>query len=216
MPGKIFSVIVILGLSMLAGSCNVNKSHTYHTDVSSDSYKGRKVKDGQYHWSGEAGLVTGRYKNGEKVDIWRFANKKDSIAFAYDYSRDSLLTSEVNNEELDKSEIYLDGKWRSDIKGFIAPQYMLGMDQFYQTSLKYMEYPETARRQKEAGVVVVQIQISKKGKLSALKIEDGISAQLNENVLRMVRSMPDLWVPAKYQGKPVKSRYFMPISYRLD
>ncbi len=60
------------------------------------------------------------------------------------------------------------------------------------------------------GRILVQIDISNKGKVSAPKILDGINDKINNEVLKAFKGMPD-WIPAMKNGKHVESEYKIPV-----
>ena len=64
------------------------------------------------------------------------------------------------------------------------------------------------------GCVVVGFRVEKDGNLSNLRIKKTADARLNDEALRVVRSMPK-WIPAKDKGQPVSMRYTIPIQFSL-
>ena len=52
------------------------------------------------------------------------------------------------------------------------------------------------------------------GSISHAKIARGISAELNKEALRVVSAMPK-WEPGRHKGKVVRTRYVLPVVYRL-
>ena len=43
----------------------------------------------------------------------------------------------------------------------------------------------------------------------------GIGGECDEEALRVVKAMPQ-WKPATFKGKPVRSKYVMPINFKLQ
>ena len=78
-----------------------------------------------------------------------------------------------------------------------------------------VEYPQTAIKQKEEGKVFVQFIIEGDGSLFDVKIARGVSEALDNEALRIVKSMPK-WIPGESNGKVVRVKYTLPINFSLD
>lgn len=79
---------------------------------------------------------------------------------------------------------------------------------------KNIQYPKAAKNRGEKGRVTVSFVIDKTGKVINGKVERGVSAELDAEALRVVSIMPN-WTPGKQNGKTVKVRYMLPITFRL-
>lgn len=79
---------------------------------------------------------------------------------------------------------------------------------------KTMRYPEAMRKQGKSGRVFVTFEVSKKGVIQNPVIKQTPDEGFNEEVLRVVKSMPK-WIPAKYHGKKVAMRITLPVMFRL-
>jgi TonB family protein len=80
---------------------------------------------------------------------------------------------------------------------------------------KNLIYPESSRSQGIEGAVFVSFVVDKVGELSDLKIVKGLSADCNDEAIRLVSIMPP-WKPGKQNGLPIKSRFVLPIRFKLD
>jgi TonB family protein len=65
------------------------------------------------------------------------------------------------------------------------------------------------------GRVVVGFRVEKDGSLSNLRIKKSSDARLNDEALRVVRSMPK-WKPALKDGKPIEMEYNLPVMFKLN
>ncbi|MDD4636936.1 MAG: energy transducer TonB [Bacteroidales bacterium] len=79
---------------------------------------------------------------------------------------------------------------------------------------KNVQYPKGAKNRGEKGRVTVSFVIDKTGKVMGGKVERGVSSELDAEALRVVSIMPN-WTPGKQNGKLVKVRYMLPITFRL-
>lgn len=78
-----------------------------------------------------------------------------------------------------------------------------------------VQYPENARNMNIQGTVVVKFVVEKDGSISQPKIESSVHEMLDEEALRLVKSMPK-WTPAKNNGMPCRSHYLLPIQFYLQ
>ncbi|AYL95870.1 energy transducer TonB [Mucilaginibacter celer] len=64
------------------------------------------------------------------------------------------------------------------------------------------------------GVVKVSFFVESNGTLSDIKLAQGFAPEFDKEALRVIRLSPK-WVPATRGGKPIKSKYSVPIQYEL-
>jgi len=91
-----------------------------------------------------------------------------------------------------------------------------GLDKFYAFIRNNLVYPETAKKDKIEGVVVVSFWIDSTATTSDHKISQGIREDLDTEALRIAKLIKfDL--PAKdYYGKPTGMCFTLPIRFKLD
>lgn len=94
------------------------------------------------------------------------------------------------------------------------PEFPGGTEALMNYLRKSLRYPETARENNIQGKVIVQFVIDEVGEVSQAKVLRGIGHGCDEEALRVVLSMPS-WKPGKQNGKPVKTRMNLPISFVL-
>ena len=80
---------------------------------------------------------------------------------------------------------------------------------------KHIRYPAEAKENQIQGKVYVRFKITKEGKIENVATLNKIDPLLDEEALRIVRSLP-AWKPAKIGGKPINSWYTVPISFVLQ
>ena len=76
-------------------------------------------------------------------------------------------------------------------------------------------YPPLAREIGREGTVHVSFVVNQLGEVEGVKILKGIGYGCDEEVLRVINKMPNWKKPGKNNGKPVKVRYNIPVSFRL-
>ena len=65
------------------------------------------------------------------------------------------------------------------------------------------------------GKVVVQFVVEKDGTLTHKTIVRELEPAFDKEALRIINLLPK-WIPAKLNGKPVRSYYKVPITFRLE
>lgn len=76
-----------------------------------------------------------------------------------------------------------------------------------------INYPEKAYKENIQGQVIVQFVIDLDGHVTDVKVVRGVDPSLDAEAIRVIKSMP-LWLPAIQDGKPVKVRFTLPISFK--
>ena len=84
--------------------------------------------------------------------------------------------------------------------------------------MKYLgeniQYPKVAMDKGIEGRVIAQFVVEKDGKINEAKVLQGIDPALDAEAIRMVQAMPN-WKPGEHQGKLVRVRYTLPITFKL-
>lgn len=93
-------------------------------------------------------------------------------------------------------------------------QFPDGMEAMYKFIQKNMKYPAAPRRMGIEGSVFVQFVVDKEGSISDIQVIKGIHADCDKEAVRVVKMMPP-WKPGKQNGRAVKSRFVLPIKFKL-
>lgn len=94
-------------------------------------------------------------------------------------------------------------------------QFPGGVEGYIKWFREHFKYPAILKENGVQGRVLVRFIIECDGSLSFLRVDKSPSEELSKEALRLVRSMPK-WKPAMKDGQPVRSRCFVPITYRID
>lgn len=78
-----------------------------------------------------------------------------------------------------------------------------------------LQYPAEACRAKTQGKVVVTFVVEPDGSVTNVGIAKGVAKILDDEAIRVV-SMSPKWKPGKIGGKPVRVKYNLPITFKLD
>lgn len=78
-----------------------------------------------------------------------------------------------------------------------------------------IRYPAEAQENCVQGRVVVSFVVGKDGHISDVTVLRSVDPSLDKEAVRVKRNMPR-WTPGKQGGEPVKVRYNVPVSFRLN
>ena len=113
----------------------------------------------------------------------------------------------VNIKHLEQSEVFLAVEEQP-----MFPGGMEAMMKFLQENIKY---PAQAQSNGVQGRVIVQFVVNKDGSVSNDTVVRSVDPLLDAEALRVVRAMPN-WIPGKQKGEPVRVRFTLPVTFRLD
>ncbi len=78
-----------------------------------------------------------------------------------------------------------------------------------------IKYPDEARKQGISGTVFVSFVVEKDGSISNVKLLRGIGGGCDKEALRVVSMLPN-YEPGLQDGKPVRTQFNLPISFKLN
>lgn len=96
----------------------------------------------------------------------------------------------------------------------ILPQYTGGSNAMTRELQSYMSYPRSARRENIEGTVYIQFIIDTSGHATGCKTLRGIHPECDAVAMTAVCKL-QRWIPGKHRGKPVLTRYVVPVRFRL-
>lgn len=79
----------------------------------------------------------------------------------------------------------------------------------------HIKYPVVAAENGISGRVVVQFVVERDGSVSQVKVVRGVDPSLDKEAQRVISSMPK-WIPGKQNGQTVRSRFTVPVTFRLQ
>lgn len=78
----------------------------------------------------------------------------------------------------------------------------------------HIKYPVVAAENGISGRVVVQFVVERDGSVSQVRVVRGVDPSLDKEAQRVISSMPK-WIPGKQNGQAVRSRFTVPVTFRL-
>lgn len=95
------------------------------------------------------------------------------------------------------------------------PAFPGGQQALFAFLSKNVHYPPKAQQMGLQGRVILSFTVEKDGSIADIIVLRSVHKLLDDEAMRVVRSMPK-WRPGKQNGKPVRVRYTIPLSFRFD
>ena len=95
------------------------------------------------------------------------------------------------------------------------PQFPGGTGKLFEYLAKNVRYPKEAEDICAQGRVIATFVVEKDGSVSNAKVVRSIDPVLDAEALRVINGMPN-WNPGMQNGEPVRVKYTVPISFRLQ
>jgi protein TonB len=95
------------------------------------------------------------------------------------------------------------------------PEFPGGMAECLKFLSKNIKYPTISQENGVQGRVIIQFVVNRDGSIVDPQVVRGVDPYLDKEALRVVSSMPK-WKPGKQRGKPVRVKYTVPVTFRLQ
>ena len=94
------------------------------------------------------------------------------------------------------------------------PQFPGGNVELIRFIYSHIQYPQAALKQRIQGRVWCSFIVDRDGTISDVALEQGIYIFLDEEALRVLKTMPP-WIPGKTQGESVRVKVYLPIVFKI-
>lgn len=94
------------------------------------------------------------------------------------------------------------------------PSFPGGNQAVFQYLSKHIKYPVVAEDKGIQGLVIVTFVVERDGSVTDVRVAKSVDASLDKEAVRVVSDMPR-WIPGKKNGKAVRVRYTVPVTFRL-
>lgn len=110
----------------------------------------------------------------------------------------------IDEEEIDEVFVFVENQ----------PEFPGGDSALFMFICMNLSYPDQARDNWLAGVVMVRFVVKKDGTIGNVKLLRDIGGGCGQAAVEMVKSMPR-WKPATQSGKPVNCEFILPVKFQL-
>lgn len=95
------------------------------------------------------------------------------------------------------------------------PEYPGGPQALFEFLTSNIHYPAEAEKAGIQGRVIATFVVEKDGSISESKVVKSVDPLLDAEALRVINAMPK-WIPGKQNGKVVRVKYTVPLSFHVD
>ena len=160
----------------------------------------------------ESGMLEKR----TKVGVWEYygitASKERVVVQRYDHSTKQLLFYRPSGDLTFNTEL-APGQWKRRMVD--RPPLFIGGDAALATYTTQLQYPQQAQDRNVQGQVTIGFTVDTLGKATNLRVLRGIGAGCDQEAMRVVKTIPDEWVPAQVGGKDIVAEYELTLTFRL-
>ena len=95
------------------------------------------------------------------------------------------------------------------------PSFPGGREELFKYLTYNVKYPIDATKNKIEGRILVTFVVEHDGSISNVDVANSVYPSLDKESIRVVRGMSK-WIPGKVNGKTVRVKYTIPITFRLN
>jgi periplasmic protein TonB len=159
---------------------------------------------------------SGMLDKGEKVGVWEYyAYTRDGsqvIAQKYDHTTKKLVFFRPF-DDVPYPVRNAAGEWTR--QRVTHPVFYVGSDAALASYVSKLNYPAAAQAKNVQGRVLISIVVDTLGHAIDQQVMLGIGSGCDEEALRVARSIPDQWIPARVGSRAVVSKFELPFTFRL-
>ncbi len=154
----------------------------------------------------------GILENGFKTGIWEYYDSLGILELSVDYSNATLVYIAPDTTDY---VIFENNEWVKS-KVDIPPRYIGSTVEFYKLLNDYIDYPAQARYRDVVGCVCVLFEIDTLGKSGNYEIVQDIGAECGDELIRVLKLVPNYWLVATKNGKIYKSRFIIHCDFGIN
>ena len=95
------------------------------------------------------------------------------------------------------------------------PSFPGGTVQLMKWLAEHVQYPAGALKTGVQGRVIIAFVVERDGSITDVNVVRSVDPSLDKEAARVVRNMPK-WIPGKQNGAPVRVKYNVPVTFRLQ
>lgn len=150
--------------------------------------------------------IDGKYKMIEwQMRTIAYKTPEENVAYRKEYEREKIATETKPNYT---EPIFTAVEQRATYPG--------GEAELMKWIGESIEYPKSAQEEGVQGRIVVQFVIEKDGSIGEVKVVRGKHPDLDKEAVRVIKTIPVRFTPAKQNGQVVRSWFTLPIMFKLQ
>lgn len=142
----------------------------------------------------------------------------------YSYHRKNFTTRALSEEEVEYSE-YIPFPVKEELPLFpcecleehisYTSRRKCSFKELIKQVHRNIRYPQIAQRGGIEGRVILGFMIEENGQLSEFQIMRDIGGGCGEEALRVMKDLPQIWIPGRRQNVPMRMSYILPVRFEL-
>ena len=160
----------------------------------------------------ESGMLDHR----KKVGVWEYygitPSKEMVIVQRYDHTLNKLMYFRPVAETVYNTEI-APGQWKRRVVD--RPPLFIGGDAALAAYTTQLQYPQEAQDRNIQGPVLVSFAVDTLGRTSNHRVVRSIGGGCDQEALRVAKTIPNEWVPARIGSRAVVAEYELVLTFRL-
>jgi hypothetical protein len=189
----------------------------YQNAVLINGYYNLGLKDSiwtEHYWGGTKMKSKGAYSSDKKIGVWEYYDFNGELEQQYDYSGSKLIFA--SNIELQKDKMFtvINGNDTIETKLDHGPIYIGGCALMLDPLKPVFPYDPKVRS--FSGRVLISFVVDKNGKAVNHTVMKGVGHECDEEALRVVKLIPDNWLPGKLNGEAVDVLYVQSIGFEVN
>jgi protein TonB len=190
--------------------------HPYSKEVFYVLEADNTIKSGEYkkYFHNKKVAEQGRVEANQRVGTWQYYNPQGTLEQQYNWTTKTFESAQPFTG--------LDSYWVEENGVFVnkepdeRPVLLGGTPVLHQYIMSRLRYPAQALRSGKAGVVYISATITPEGQMIDEKVDKGLGSGLEEEALRVFKTIDGEWIPGKVNGKPVNTKIIWPFRFGLQ
>lgn len=159
---------------------------------------------------------SGMMERRDKVGEWEYygvtLSKEKVVVQRYDHTTKQLLYYRPVGEKAYNTES-APGQWKRRMVD--RPPLFIGGDAALAVYTTQLQYPQQALESNIQGQVTIGIAIDTLGQATDYRVLRSVGGGCDQEALRVARTIPNEWIPAKVNGRSVPVEYELTLTFRL-
>jgi TonB family protein len=153
------------------------------------------------------------YSDNKKIGVWEFYQRDGAADWQYDFNKDSS----TNKSQISPVYSYqsLNGEWLTG-KADREPVWLCSSSEWQFFLNRTLRYPNDAIRKNKMGKVTIEIMVNENGDAIEYNVAESAYPSLDAEALRVMELFHSEFSPAEKDGKKVKTKVQLPITFRLE
>ncbi len=154
----------------------------------------------------------GTIKDGYKIGIWEYYDSPAKLSLKVDYNSGRLLYQKQDSLNLHTIEV--NSQWTQSTLD-VEPRYIGSMVEFYKIFNSKVKFPIAALRKKTIGTFHILFEVDTTGQAINYEAVNDIGDSCSEETIKALQLIPNIWSVAIKDGKKYKSRFIIPVKFRI-